>query len=235
MKEKINFEACKEIEQQYSTLKDYWYGLNSTTNMGTMTYLYKKYGCPATYQQFYDSYVSDITGKDPKTYGRSEEYLMKQAQILSNRVNNEVSVEKCFEYIIKKLIIDTLDGSQKELQIKDYLISKGYSVKEPNYYQDTTEGIDKFVYKGDKLACIIQIKPNTFFIGNNNWSLCNDRIRAIKKEQICLNKYKVPVYYFIYRKTEGTWIYNEKKKLGHKLTDLIDKYGLTKQPYAYFK
>lgn len=220
---KINFDECRNIENSYSQLKKYWYGMNTTSNFGTMTYLYKKYNCPNNYQDFYNYYIND-NGND-RTHGRNEDYLYLMAEKLYDYSGLPITV--CYNYMCKKLFIDTLDGQKKELEIKNMILSTGYDVKEPNYIQDTAEGIDKLVYKGNKLFCIIQVKPISFFRGNSNYGLIQDRKKALYQEKLCIEKYGVPVIYFIYDKQTNEWVKNSKGNKGHSLRDLINNDGLT--------
>lgn len=227
----VNYTHCINAEKENYRFNNLWYGMNSTYNFGCMTYLYKKYNCPSTYQAFYESYINDYEGNDSRTHGRNEEYIKHQATLLAEKDGNKRPKGTYYNYIVKKLIIDTLDGSKKENELKEMLNKSNFQTKEPSYVEDTKYGIDKFIYKDGKLLCIAQIKPNTFFIGNNNDSLINDRINALKKETYCNNTYNVPVVYFIYNKKDGHWILNDKGNKGHKLKNLINNDGTAKKNY----
>lgn len=222
---KVNLRNSSDAEASNYKLRDAWYGMNGTYNFGCMTHLYKKYGCPDTYQKFYEAYIADTSNDHPCKKGRSEDYLKTQAIRLQERLNDNTSSGTCYDYIIQKLIIDTFNGSQMELVAKQFLEKEGYEVIEPDYYQDTKEGIDKFIYKDGKLNFIVQVKPHTFFLGNSNEGLINDRKLAIEKAKHCVNKYGVPVVYLIYRKDTKEWVLNENGKKAHKLSNLIDANG----------
>lgn len=204
-------------------LKEKWYGLNSTDNLGCVTYLYKKYNRPETVEDFYNAYTADTSiTEDCRTVGRSEEYLENVTCTLAERDNYRFSTEDYYSYILKKLFLDTIKGGQKETELANLIKSKGFQTKEPTFNEDTKLGIDLFVYKNDKLICIIQCKPHTFFLGNNNNSLINDRKRAIDKEKKCEEIYKVPVFYCIYNKNTGIWKRNDKGRMCWKLNTLIN-------------
>lgn len=209
---------------QTTDLKEKWYGLNSTDNLGCVTYLYKKYNRPETVEDFYNAYTADTSTtstQDIRTYGRSEEYLENVSSTLAERDNYRFKSEDYFSYILKKLFLDTIKGGKKETELANLLKSKGYIIKEPSFYEDTKLGIDMFVYKKDNLICIIQVKPHTFFIGDKNQSLIKDRQRAIYKEKKCKEQFKVPVFYCIYDK-KGNWLRNENNKMCWNLNTLID-------------
>jgi len=69
-----------------------------------------------------------------------------------------------------------------ESKVNEMLLSKGLTTEAPTLVEDTKYGIDLKVYKENKLVCMIQVKPHTFFIGNNNQSLIKDRVKALVKE-----------------------------------------------------
>lgn len=228
----VNETRSREMEDIHKDWNAIWYGLNSTYNFGCCTYLYKKYDCPTTYQAFYDAYTTDCTANYGKTNGRTPEYILKQAYILSKRDNNSYPIKDYYDYIVKKLIIDTMDGSKRELEVKELFEKHGYTCTEPTFEQDTKEGVDKFLYKDGVLKYIIQVKPHTFFIGNYKQDLINDRLSALKKEQICKQKYNVPVIYIVYNKNTGDYERNERGGIGWKLTTLIDSNGKSDNRFA---
>ena len=216
----INIERALEIDST-TDLKNKWYGLNSTDNFGCCTYLYKKYGYPATVEEFYNKYVTDEKDENLKTYGRTEDFIMKYAGILAKRDNNRFSIDDYYSYIIKKLMYDTIEGLKWESKLNDYINSKGFTTKPPTIYEDTTLGIDIKVYKDNNLKCLVQCKPISFFRGNSNYSLINDRMKAITKEQKAVNAFGVPVFYCIYEKNKNEWKLNKKGGRCFKLKDLI--------------
>lgn len=221
----IDIDRAREIDR-LSDLKEKWYGLNGTDNVGCCTYLYKKYGYPDTYEDFYNSYVND-TLSSGKENGRNEHYLYKIAKVLAKKDNYRFTMEEYFSYIIKKLIADTLDGAQMESKVNEMLLSKGLITEAPTLVEDTKYGIDLKVYKENKLVCMIQVKPHTFFIGNNNQSLIKDRVKALVKEQNVKNLYHVPTAYIIYNKNTKEFI-RTNGKLTHRLSQLINEDGTTK-------
>lgn len=221
----INIEKAKQIDRN-TNLKEKWYGLNATNNVGCCTYLYKKYNYPKTYNEFYEAYIKDHSVND-KQSGRNEYYIYKIAKELSNRDNHRFEISDYYSYIVKKIIVDTLEGAKKESEINEMLIKKGLTTVSPTLDEDLKLGIDLKVYKNNKLLYMVQVKPNTFFIGNNNHSLINDRINAINKEQMVMNIYHVPTIYIIYNKNSGKFI-KHNGKLSHRLLNLINTDGTTK-------
>lgn len=221
----INETHSRNAEKQHYDWKSTWDNMNATENWGTVTYLYKKYGSPNSYQDFYTAYIADTEGDNAKTHGRSEDYITYQAELFKEKTGGKEGLGVYKDYICKKLFIDTMDGLKWENKAKDWLTDKGYTVEEPDYYQDTTEGIDKLVYKDGSLYCIVQVKPHTFFIGNNNDGLIRDRKNAMKKYNTCRTKYNVPVVYFIYNRNTQEWLNNEKGGMSFNLTTLIDSNG----------
>lgn len=216
----VNATICRAAESLHPTWKNAWYGLNQTYRWGCCTYLYKKYGRPDNYQSFYDNYVTDITGETPQTYGRPEDYIYDYAEALKERSGEDYPTMDYYNYIVKKLIVDTLDGAQKENEAAQYIIEHGFTIEEPTYKEDKDYGIDLKCYNDGILKFIIQVKPHTFFIGNSNNGLINDRRSALIKEKKCNQDYGVPVYYMIYDKSTGEWIENN-GHTAHRLKDLL--------------
>ena len=222
----INVERGKEIDNT-TDLKEKWYGMNSTGNFGCCTYLYKKYGYPDTYEDFYKTYIKDTSFND-KEHGRNEEYIYKMAYMLYVKDDERFNIEDYYSYIIKKLIYDTLNGCKQESKVNDLLKRKGLRTESPTINEDLKYGIDIKVYEKDKLLYMIQVKPNTFFIGNRNQSLINDRKLALEKEQKTKQQFGVNTYYIIYNKNDNNFIFNKGKYLSHRLEDLINTDGTTK-------
>lgn len=222
----INVECGIEIDST-TDLKEKWYGMNSTNNFGCCTYLYKKYDYPDTYEDFYEAYIKDSSFND-KEHGRNEEYIYKMAYMLYLKDDERFNIEDYYSYIIKKLIYDTLNGCKQESKVNELLKRKGLRTESPTINEDLKYGIDIKVYEKEKLLYMIQVKPNTFFIGNRNKSLINDRLKAIEKENKTKKQYGVNTYYIIYNKTDGQFILNKGKYLSHRLSDLINTDGTTK-------
>ncbi len=228
LKENFAIEIQQAIEIDNTTdLKEKWYGMNSTNNFGCCTYLYKKYGYPDSYEDFYKEYVKDTSFND-KEHGRNEEYIYRMAYMLFIKDDERFNIEDYYSYIIKKLIYDTLNGCKQESKVNDLIKRKGLRTESPTINEDLKYGIDIKVYEKDKLLYMIQVKPNTFFIGNKNQSLINDRKLALEKERKTKEQYGVNTYYIIYNKTDGQFILNKGKYLSHRLGDLINNDGTTK-------
>lgn len=224
---RINEKKCRETAKRLgSKLNNKWYKLNNTDNLGCATYLYRKYGYPDTYQHFYDKYISDHK-VDSKTNGRNTDYLTFVAERLAAFDDYSEPYQDYFDFIVQKLIIDTKDGMAEEEKAKKMLEASGFTCDEPTITEDLQLGIDLKVKKDDKPICAIQVKPHTFFLGNSNWSLVNDRKRALEKEKKTKEQLKLPTYYFIYYKNDGEFI-KTNGKYAHKLQSLINPDGTTK-------
>ena len=228
LRENFAIEIKKAIEIDNTTdLKEKWYGMNSTGNFGCCTYLYHKYGYPDNYEDFYLQYIKDSSFND-KEHGRNEEYLYRMAYMLYLKDDERYNIEDYYSYIIKKLIYDTLNGCKQESKVKELLYRKGLRTESPTIHEDLKYGIDLKVYDKDKLMYMIQVKPHTFFLGNKNQSLVNDRKLAIEKERKTKEKYGVNTYYIIYDKNNGQFIQNN-GKLTHVLRHLINNDGTIKR------
>lgn len=218
-------EKCQMAKEELNPqLKEIWSNINSTKNWGCCTYLYKKYGCPSTVEDFYIKYTTDDDdNNNPKEHGRNKDYIWSYAEMLSEYVT--APTETIYWYIVQKLIVDTFNGCQKEQKAKELLVSKGYSGVSPTLEEDTEFAIDLKVYNENKHLFNLQVKPDTFFKGNTNQSLIRDRISAFKKDLKAKNKYGVPTLYLVYSKETGSFIHNPKGKYLFRLTDLVNNDG----------
>ena len=218
-------EKCKEAYDKLdSSLKEYWANINQTNNWGCVTYLYKKYGCPETLEDFYNLYCCDSDGENPKEHGRSEDYIYQWAEMLSEYVNADV--QTVYNYILYKLFYVTIKGCKKELLAKELLESKGYTALTPSLEDDAQLGIDLKVYSGETHLFNLQVKPDTFFKSNTNQGLIRDRKIALKKDLRAKQRYNVETYYLIYSNATGGFICNQKGKHLFKLSRLINENGL---------
>lgn len=207
-------------------LNNKWYGMNNTRDFGSVAYLYKKYGYPESYDKFFEMYTNDHK-ENSKENGRNYKYLVAKASELRNRDNNMYPIGIYFDFLMQKLIVDTFNGLAKESEVKKMLEDSGFTVTTPTLNEDKDFGIDLKVYKDNNLLCMIQVKPNTFFKGNNNYSLINDRKKAIEKEKKVTTIYNVPTFFIIYKKDDGEFI-QRNGKYCFKLNNLINQDGTTK-------
>ena len=216
----------KELREAQAKHKDWdkiWHDLNDMDNLGNCSFLYKKYGCPDEYQDFYDAYVSD-TEVGRIDCGRSQECLDEIAIRLKELTDG--SVKDCINYILKKVILDTVDGGKWERKFNITMAEYGLDVEEPTYYEDSRYGIDKKVYLDDRLLCFIQIKPKTFFMGNSNEWLKIERRNAITKINRCSSRYQVPTYFVLYDKASGNFVKHPmSQKITWKPEQLLDNDG----------
>ena len=208
----IDERKCRDAQAKHKDWDAIWHTLNSMQNLGNCSYLYKKYGCPDSYQVFYDRYTTD-TEVGNIDNGRSQECLEAIAMQLKEITDG--SYEDCINYTYKKVILDTVDGGKYERKFNTTMTAYGLDVEEPTYYEDSRYGIDKKVYMDGRLLCFIQIKPKTFFMGNSNEWLKTERRNAIYKIERCSSMYKVPTYFVIYDKTSGDFV---KHPISKKLT-----------------
>lgn len=207
-------------------LNNKWYGMNYTKDFGSVAYLYKKYGYPNTCEAFYNKYISDHK-ENSKENGRNYYYLIAKANELREKDNNMYPINVYFDFLMQKLIVDTKNGLEKESEVKKMLEESGFTCTIPTLNEDKDFGIDLKVYSDNQLLCMIQVKPNTFFKGNNNESLINDRKKAIEKEKKTISIYNVPTFFIIYKKDNGEFL-QRNGKYCFKLNNLINNDGTTK-------
>ena len=222
----INEEHINNVVKKVDyRLKEIWYNFKYTNILGCASYLYKKYGNPKTYQDFYNSYIKDHQSNSPE-HGRDEEYLEYIAFQMRKADGNKESVSVYYDYMVRKLIIDTFNGSEMERKAKEMLKSSGYTITEPTYIEDTQLAIDfKANFKLNNY--LIQVKPITFFMGDGNESLKKDRKLALEKKTKAEKQYNAKVLYMIYDKYTKEFL-KHNGKYAFKLDKLINNDGTTK-------
>ena len=229
--ETINFnvERSKRAAKIHGQrLNNKWYGMNCTNVFGCVTYLFKKYGYPSSPEEFYNMYINDEWNYYfAKEQGRSYKHLLQHAKELRRKDGNLFPLSVYFDFMCQKLFVDTFYGLAMESEVKKMLEESGFTCTTPTLWEDKDYAIDLKVYMDDNFICIVQVKPNTFFKGNGNDSLINDRKSAIEKEKKVTSIYNVPTFYIIYKKDSGKFI-EHNGKYCFRLHDLINNDGTTK-------
>lgn len=162
---------------------------------GKLTEIYRSFGYPETYEEFYDLYTKKFSNR----YFDSIPNMLKG---LSDK-----PLDLCKAYVFKKVIVSVVDGFKKEREAKRIVESYGYQFVEPTPDQDISYGVDGLAYKNGELKFAIQVKPHTFFRGDR-WDLVRDRDRAVYKLDLFskLNN-NVSVYYMIYE--DNKWLMHD--------------------------
>lgn len=194
-----------DIQEFYKTKQTLW-KFNSIWKkfsyrkwIGDCSYLYKKFK-PQSYQDFYEKYIHDGTvnkNTDIRYRGRTEEEIYQIALKYRSLSDINIDLDVYIKNIILHTIIETYNGQKIEETIEEYIKDKGYNVTRCYGDEDAEFGMDLKVFN-DKQKFAIQIKPLSFFKGNKNESLINDRISAFVKEQKCYEKYHMKIYYIVY-------------------------------------
>lgn len=178
---------------------------------GDCSYLYEKFK-PTSYEDFYDKYVQDgeTTYENRKSLnsyhrGRSEEEILQESFryytiIKENYPNDNVRIKDCINNFIGKTIHDTFDGHYAENMSDKLLASYGFVTAKPQGDSDSLYGIDRYCYKDNELKFLVQVKPKSFFEGNNYPSKIKERQYAFSKESKAEEVFKVPVYYLVYKR-----------------------------------
>ena len=187
---------------------DFWkknsnlHKFHSQVMIGNISELIQYYK-PSNKEEFWQKYTSD-DGR-----GRSEAFLRDLSDKMSN-YSGETS-EACYS-ALKELILKTMDGIEKEFAFKRLLQDRGNSVEKAWGSLDTS-GVDLIV--NDRYY--VQVKPISFFKGNNNRGLLIDRLKLLKQSD-SLDK---PLFIMIY---DGDSL----DPKPYKPTDLLATTGITK-------
>lgn len=191
-----NYEKYQDIVPDYENLLvlEWNNGLSPAWKIGSFSRLWKHYGKPTDYRDFYNSYST--------YYGLGQ--LEDSTKKLSSRTG--VDLDICYGWVYYKFFIQSTRGSRMEEKALQYINNSGkYTATSTSYSVDTTDGIDMFIYKNGKLSYGIQIKPISFFL--KDYSIIEDRKKLKDKLKNSEKKYGIKCYYMIYDRNED-WIKN---------------------------
>lgn len=198
---KMDFYEIDEFIEAKRKLRIYnrfWKKYSGRTFVGDCSYLYKKLK-PTSYQDFYEKYTKDgeeSTEVDEKKRGRTYNEIVELAKKYREDVGDyQVSLEDYIRDIYMHVIIETYDGQKIEEMVSSYIESKGFEVSRCSGDKDALKSIDLEIKKNGN-EDRIQIKPISFFNGNRNLSLRDDRKR-IYENAVELYKEEGKVLYFI--------------------------------------
>lgn len=191
-----NYEKYQDSVPDYENLLviEWNNGLSPAWKIGSFSRLWKQYGKPTDYRDFYDSYST--------YYGL--EQLEDSTKKLSSRTGVDLYI--CYGWVYYKFFIQSTRGSRMEEKALQYINNSGkYTAIATPYSIDTADGIDMFIYKDGKLSYGIQIKPLSFFL--KDYSIIEDRKKLKDKLKKSEKKYGIKCYYMIYDRKEE-WIKN---------------------------
>lgn len=220
-----------------------WKSISGRRYVGNCSLLYRKLN-PTSYQDFFDKYVSYIAPDDqtygesirrnPK-YGRSVNDLTRLAEYYKRICRDEtIPLENFLDDVICHTIIETFDGHQAERELKHILLEKGFNVNETEGDLDAKLGVDLVVRgKNGMVQNLIQVKPISTFLGNNNQSLIKDRKNFFTKQED-LNRQLGTVKEIVYmlydsnhlRKYREVLWYYKGDKVRFRLDELVDRNGI---------
>lgn len=243
-KEKFNAK-CNE---QYKVI-------NGRKFVGDNSWLFKHLQ-PKNYQDFFNKYLAFTNGpslnpdrnytkwglmKD-EHYGRTLDDLITIAKFYKSLCPHvDYPLEEFFDDIVNHIIIETFDGHQAEIELRDILVKNGFEVKEIDGDLDAKCGVDLSITKNGKTN-YIQVKPLTTFLGNSNESLKKDRKNFFDKQRK-LNNYlgeDNEIIYMMYDRNhmiktrEVLWFYKG-DKVKFKLNELTDINGNALNKFSDFK
>lgn len=225
------FKESNRISRKYNKQ---WNAIAGRGYIGDCSNLFQRLK-PTSYYDFYLKYTQDgeETKHDRKTFkycGRTEEEVEELANLYKSLCKDDsFTIEEYIRNIYMHTLIETYDGQMKEVYVTRLLTNMGYTYEKPNSDEDGIMGIDFKVFKNNELKFVIQVKPYSFFKGNSNKALIEDRINAFNKEQKVTNILKVPTYYMVYESfDDGTikWL-NENGKFAFELSRLCNKDGIS--------
>ena len=150
--------------------------------------------------------------------------------ISSKYPNDEIKFNDCLNVSIGHVIYETYDGQKIEDIVEIMLSDKGYLVKKPSSEYNSKFGIDRLCYYNGILSFTVQIKPISFFRGDKNLSLIEDRKKAFNNDERIMKCFNVIPYYIVYEKVKDsvTFLYKDKNKMAFRLGELCESNGNSK-------
>ena len=189
-----------------------WNHLNKSITIGQCLHLYKLLGATNSYDfsiKYLDSgeELQALLKERPKSehqilkklHGRTEaEFLSVAHKFLAKLDPTQYTLEDVILYMWVRMFYQTDIGAQRERLTRQALHTKFpyFQFKESSANLDTAYGIDLECYKGDRLVCGLQIKPESYYMGQSPNTLSAKYQNAIK-HQTYSNQYQVPVKYVI--------------------------------------
>ena len=223
----IDWNAVKETAWMTKEFNLVWYKLNNRNNVGDMSYIYHKLQ-PTDYQDFYTKYTQDAyTDETIQHKGRTEVYIIdiaRKYQAYSGRY--DITLYTFFLNVLWHIIVQTFDGHKKENELINWLKGKGIDARPADSTLDAEYGVDIVIYNENQPKQFLQCKPISFFKGNLNESLKNDRKISLKKYQKSYNIYGIRTYYTAYSR-DGRWL-KQNNKYCFKLETMINSDGTTR-------
>lgn len=243
--------------------KEYYYGLKEIMNkynlkvkkymgkpfIGDCSYFFSTYFDGSSYEDYFFKYISNadenfnhVTGKGNEFKGRSIDQLRRIAEIECEDIDNPaITVDMCMDDLITHAIFETVDGHLSEIEFeRQYLNKDEYDIERTYGDLDSRCGVDIIATrKLDGVKYFFQIKPISFFKGNRNLSLKNDRKEFLFVKQnnlISIMRERgydgdCTILFIIYENKDGNIIFHKNARNGKYcwcLSELIDNNGEVK-------
>ena len=216
-----------KAKQRLRIYNKYWKKYSGRIFVGDCSYLYKKFK-PTSYQDFYEKYTKDgeeSTEEDVKRRGRTYEEIVELAKKYQEDVGDyDISLDYYIKDIYMHVIIETYDGQKIEEMVSYYIEGNGYEVSQCSGDKDAIRSIDLEIKKKNR-EDRIQVKPISFFNGNRNLSLREDRKRIYENAVKLYEDEKKILYFIIYEIDENReckFVAKENGKITFKYDELFD-------------
>lgn len=188
---------------------------------------------PVSYEDFYQKYLNYALANSSKpielrglTYDEllSESHRFKELVEEQTSIVNDISVY--YYGLVCHIIVETFNGKKKELQLLNYIQKTfGYECVPFDSTIDCRFGVDLKITDLEGNIYALQIKPDTFFLGNKNVSLQDDRIGMIHKRNKLRKQFGIDTIYAVYcnrnDSNNGGWYMKDNGKITFKLEQLL--------------
>lgn len=189
---------------------------------------------PVSYEDAFEKYTESGYDTAFNSYerGRTKDEIESIAITwMAECPDSKLELVDFYDAMVLHAIVETYDGYMREKQVKDSLVGAGAKIDTVSGDEDVKMAIDvKAELNGNTF--LIQVKPISFFAGNHNKSLNEDRAALKRKESRAREKYGKNTYfrYLIYDSWgNGEWVVNEKKnKCSFSYDELLDEFGRPK-------
>lgn len=230
------FDECKETKwMSNASFREAVMPYNRTTTVGSLMYLYDKYGRPKTIEEFFNKYTTDTTGDDVVKCGKSNEQIIQWAKDYQKRYvditkDTSISFDLFYKNMIYRLFGQTIEGRRAENELVDYINSHTNCTATTTAYDiDTAYGADINVVKPDGSSFFIQVKAISYIASNKyDPKIYKSRMQLIDKNKKAKKDLKMNTYYCFYRKNPlGTleWCLDNNNKMCYTLDGILTRDG----------
>lgn len=180
-------------------------------SIGYVSELFKRLK-PVSMENAYDAYIlSGILDTDlpREKRGRTKEELEAIAVDWKRKTGSKMPLCDFYDALVLHAVVETVIGNLMESRAEEAYRLFGFEVEKTGGDEDRSLGID-FKAKKDGKIFLVQVKPETFFMGRKD-SLVHDRLVMFDKMKAGIAKYPGGVYTIMIYNKDEKWLSDGKR------------------------